>query len=90
MAELLYSAIRFLPVYPSKAAIEYGFTDKMPVMGSSTSTYPYAGPSTPPFSAITITIPSFPRPTARATSPTSGLSAGRWTCSSPPPGPLRS
>lgn len=41
VAELLYSAIRFLPVYPSKAAIEYGFTDEMPVIDGSTSTYPY-------------------------------------------------
>lgn len=41
VAELLYSAIRFLPVYPSQAAIDYGFADNMPVIDGSTSTYPY-------------------------------------------------
>ena len=39
--ELLYSLIRFLPVYPSSAAIDYGFDRAVPVMDGSTSTYPY-------------------------------------------------
>ena len=39
--ELLYSLIRFLPVYPSSAAIAYGFDQSIPVMDGSTSTYPY-------------------------------------------------
>lgn len=39
--EFLYSALRFLPVYPTPAAIEWGFDKAMPVIDGSTSTYPY-------------------------------------------------
>lgn len=39
--ELLYRALRQLPVYPSQAAIDYGFDRAMPAIDGSTSTYPY-------------------------------------------------
>ena len=39
--ELVYNALRWLPVYPSEAAIAYGFDKEMPVIDGSTSTLPY-------------------------------------------------
>ena len=39
--DLLYYAVRMLPVYPTQAAIDTGFDERMPVMDGSTSTYPY-------------------------------------------------
>jgi len=39
--DLLYYALRMLPVYPTQAAIDYGFDREMPVLDGSTSTYPY-------------------------------------------------
>lgn len=40
-AQLLFDGMRFLPVYPTAAAIQYGFDREMPVIDGSTSTYPY-------------------------------------------------
>ena len=39
--DLLYYAVRMLPVYPTQTAIDHGFDKEMPVMDGSTSTYPY-------------------------------------------------
>lgn len=39
--DLLYYAVRMLPVYPTQMAIDFGFDKEMPVMDGSTSTYPY-------------------------------------------------
>ena len=39
--QLVNSARQMLPCYPSQAAIDYGFDQKMPVIDGSTSTYPY-------------------------------------------------
>lgn len=39
--EFIYSVLRWLPVYPSEAAIAYGFDEEMPVLDGSTSTKPY-------------------------------------------------
>ena len=39
--EFLYNALRFLPCYPTEAAIAWGFDKEMPVIDGSTSTYPY-------------------------------------------------
>jgi len=39
--DLLYYAVRMLPVYPTQTAIDFGFDSRMPVMDGSTSTYPY-------------------------------------------------
>ncbi len=39
--DLLYYAVRMLPVYPTQNAIDYGFDKVMPTMDGSTSTYPY-------------------------------------------------
>lgn len=38
---LIDSALNRLPVYPTQAAIDYGFDQTMPVIDGSTSTYPY-------------------------------------------------
>lgn len=37
----LEAAVRFLPVYPSREAIDLGFDREMPRLDGSTSTYPY-------------------------------------------------
>lgn len=42
-AELISDALRFVPVYPTQAAIDYGFDQGMPTVDGSTSTYPYTG-----------------------------------------------
>ena len=39
--EMVYAAMRWLPLYPTEAAIQYGFDQEMPVIDGSTSTYPY-------------------------------------------------
>lgn len=39
--EFVYSVLRWLPVYPSEAAVAYGFDEEMPVLDGSTSTKPY-------------------------------------------------
>ena len=39
--QLLNSARQQLPWYPSQAAVDYGFDERMPVIDGSTSTYPY-------------------------------------------------
>ena len=39
--DLLYYAVRMLPVYPTQTAIDHGFDKVMPVTDGSTSTYPY-------------------------------------------------
>ncbi len=39
--ELVYSVMRFLPVYPTEKAIAWGFDKTMPILDGSTSTYPY-------------------------------------------------
>jgi ABC-type phosphate transport system substrate-binding protein len=39
--EFIYHTMRFLPVYPSEAAIAYRFDEAMPVIDGSTSTKPY-------------------------------------------------
>ena len=39
--DLLYYALRMLPVYPTQTAIDYGFDREMPTLDGSTSTYPY-------------------------------------------------
>lgn len=39
--EIVWDAIRWLPVFPSNEAMERGFDVEMPVIDGSTSTYPY-------------------------------------------------
>jgi len=39
--DLLYYALRMLPVYPTQTAINFGFDKEMPKLDGSTSTYPY-------------------------------------------------
>ncbi len=39
--EMLYNALRWVPIYPTPLAIEWGFDKEMPVIDGSTSTYPY-------------------------------------------------
>lgn len=39
--EMVYDAMRFLPVYPTQTAIDWGFDKEMPVIDGSTSTLPY-------------------------------------------------
>ena len=39
--EMLDYTLRLVPVYPTQAAIDTGFDERMPVMDGSTSTYPY-------------------------------------------------
>ncbi len=39
--ELIDSALRWMPVYPTQEAIDWGFDREMPVIDGSTSTYPY-------------------------------------------------
>ncbi len=39
--EMVYDALRFLPVYPTQTAIDWGFDREMPVIDGSTSTLPY-------------------------------------------------
>lgn len=39
--EMVYAAMRWLPLYPTEAAIQQGFDQEMPVIDGSTSTYPY-------------------------------------------------
>ncbi len=41
MIEFVYNVLRWLPVYPTEAAIELGFDEEMPVIDGSTSTYSY-------------------------------------------------
>ncbi len=39
--ELVYDTLRWVPVYPTQLAIEWGFDKEMPIADGSTSTYPY-------------------------------------------------
>ena len=39
--EFIYDVLRFLPVYPTQTAIEWGFDKEMPAIDGSTSTLPY-------------------------------------------------
>lgn len=39
--EMVYNALRFVPVYPTQTAIDWGFDEEMPAIDGSTSTYPY-------------------------------------------------
>lgn len=39
--EFIYNALRFLPVYPTQTAIDWGFDKEMPAIDGSTSTLPY-------------------------------------------------
>ncbi len=41
VVEMVYDALRFVPVYPTQAAIDLGFDTAMPVIDGSTSTKPY-------------------------------------------------
>jgi len=39
--EMVYAALRWLPLYPTETAMAWGFDREMPVIDGSTSTYPY-------------------------------------------------
>lgn len=41
VVEIVYDALRMIPVYPTQTAIEWGFDKEMPVIDGSTSTLPY-------------------------------------------------
>lgn len=41
IAYMLDNVIRYCQLYPSQAAMEFGFDEKMPVIDGSTSTYPF-------------------------------------------------
>lgn len=39
--QMVYNALRFVPVYPTQTAVKWGFDQRMPVIDGSTSTLPY-------------------------------------------------
>lgn len=39
--QMVYNALRFVPVYPTQTAVAWGFDREMPVIDGSTSTLPY-------------------------------------------------
>lgn len=41
VVEVVYDALRWIPWYPTQAAIDLGFDQAMPTVDGSTSTYPY-------------------------------------------------